>query len=55
MGMKHKAKKGTIIEVNGVKVIVLAGSPKLEIEAPKEAVIAIRRPASVPDVAKRQT
>jgi hypothetical protein len=36
MGLKHEAKKGTVIEVNGVKITVLRGSPQLEITAPPE-------------------
>lgn len=42
MGLKHKAKKGTVIEANGVKVTVLAGSPKLEVSAPENVGITIR-------------
>ena len=34
MGLKHKAKKGTVIKVNGVTITVLRGSPRLEITAP---------------------
>jgi len=34
MGLKHRAKKGTVIEVNGVTITVLRGSPRLEITAP---------------------
>ena len=34
MGLKHEAKKGTVIEVNGVKIVVLRGSPLLEVTAP---------------------
>ncbi len=34
MGLKHEAKKGTVIEANGVKIVVLRGSPLLEITAP---------------------
>lgn len=36
MGLKHEAKKGTVIEVNGVKITVLRGSPTLEITAPPQ-------------------
>lgn len=36
MGLKHKAKKGTVIEANGVTITVLQGSPQLEISAPPE-------------------
>lgn len=36
MGLKHKAKKGTVIEANGVRITVLRGSPQLEITAPPE-------------------
>jgi hypothetical protein len=43
MGLKHKAKKGTVVEVNGVKVIVLSGSPKLEIVAPPVIPIRVSR------------
>ena len=39
MGLKHEAKKGTVIEVNGVTIKVLRGSPHLEITAPREAKI----------------
>lgn len=39
MGLKHKAKKGTVIEVNGVTITVLRGSPRLEITAPPEVPI----------------
>jgi len=43
MGLKHIAKKGTVIEANGVKVIVLRGAPQLEITAPRDVVITIGR------------
>lgn len=43
MGLKHEAKRGTTIEVNGVKVTVLRGSPQLDITAPREAAITIRQ------------
>lgn len=33
MGMQHECKKGTVIEVNGVRIEVLRGSPRLEITA----------------------
>ena len=36
MGLKHEAKKGTVIDVNGVKITVLRGSPRLEITAPAQ-------------------
>ena len=39
MGLKHEAKKGTIIEANGVRITVLRGSPRLEITAPPEVTI----------------
>ena len=39
MGMMYKAKKGTVIEANGVRITVLRGSPRLEITAPPEVVI----------------
>ena len=31
MGLKHEAKKGTVIEANGVRIVVLRGNPQLEI------------------------
>ena len=34
MGLKHEAKKGTVIEANGVTITVLRGSPQLEITSP---------------------
>jgi hypothetical protein len=42
MGLKHEAKKGTVIEVNGVTIKVLRGSPRLEITAPPEVAIHTR-------------
>jgi len=42
MGMLHKAKKGTIIEANGVRISVIRGSPLLEISAPTEVPIRMR-------------
>lgn len=42
MGLKHRAKKGTVIEANGVRVTVLRGSPELEIMAPRNVGIKIR-------------
>jgi hypothetical protein len=42
MGLKHKAKKGTVIEANGVTITVLQGSPKLEISAPPQVTITTR-------------
>lgn len=47
MGLKHEAKQGTTIEVNGVKVTVLRGSPQLDITAPRELVIRIGRDNSL--------
>jgi hypothetical protein len=41
MGLKHKAKKGTVIEVIGVKIAILRGSPLLEIDAPPQCPIKI--------------
>lgn len=43
MGLKHEAKKGTVIHVNGVTIKVLRGSPQLEITAPPEAQIKTSR------------
>lgn len=43
MGLKHEAKKGTVIEANGVTVTVLRGASQLEITAPREVVITIGR------------
>jgi len=48
MGLKHKAKKGTVIEANGVKVTVLRGSPELEITAPENVAVSIGRPTAQP-------
>jgi hypothetical protein len=48
MGLKHKAKKGTVIEANGVTVKVLRGSPQLEITAPRESSIRIGREEPLP-------
>lgn len=39
MGMKHEAKKGTIIQANGVKVTVLRGNPHLEITTDEPDVV----------------
>lgn len=39
MGLKHEAKKGTVIEANGVTITVLRGSSRLEITAPPDVVI----------------
>ncbi|QDU28898.1 Acetyltransferase (GNAT) family protein [Anatilimnocola aggregata] len=39
MGLQTEAKKGTVIEVNGVRIEVLRGSPRLEITAPPDAKI----------------
>jgi hypothetical protein len=39
MGIRHEAKKGTTIIANGVRIIVLRGSPLLEITAPAEVLI----------------
>ena len=47
MGLKHEAKQGTTIEVNGVKVTVLRGSPQLDITAPRDFVIRIGRDNSL--------
>ncbi|WP_425613606.1 hypothetical protein NA78x_003441 [Anatilimnocola sp. NA78] len=41
MGMQHECKKGTVIVVNGVRIEVLRGSPRLEISAPPEVPIYI--------------
>jgi hypothetical protein len=43
MGMRHEAKKGTIIQANGVTIIVLRGSPCLEISAPHDVAIRTSR------------
>ncbi len=43
MGLKHEAKKGTVIEVNGVTITVLRGSPRLEITAPRDVAIKTSR------------
>jgi len=43
MGLKHEAEKGTVIEANGVTITVLRGSPRLEITAPPEVAIHVRR------------
>lgn len=42
MGMKHEAKKGTVIEANGVKMTVLRGCPLVEVTADPKIVIIIR-------------
>jgi hypothetical protein len=41
MGLRHKAKTGTTIAANGVKITVLRGSPLLDIAAPAEIAITI--------------
>lgn len=46
MGMQTEVKKGTIIEVNGVRIEVLRGSPRLEITAPNGVrITTLPRPA----------
>jgi hypothetical protein len=47
MGLKHNAKKGTVIEANGVTVTVLRGTPQLEVTAPRDVVITIGRNRSL--------
>src|SRR5687767_14524634 len=39
MGLKHEAKPGTTITANGIKVIVLRGSPLLEVTADPDVAI----------------
>ena len=46
MGLKHKAKKGTVIEANGVRITVLRGSPQLEITAPPGVTVITRHSVS---------
>ena len=41
MGLKHEAKKGTVIEVNGVTIRVLRGSPLLEISVERRCPIIV--------------
>jgi hypothetical protein len=48
MGLKHEAKKGTIIEANGVTVRVLRGSPHLEITAPPSVTIKLGEEKTLP-------
>jgi hypothetical protein len=48
VGLKHKAKKGTVIEANGVTVVVLQGTPRLEITAPPNVPIKTSRVAVSP-------
>jgi hypothetical protein len=54
MGLKHQAKKSTVIEVNGVTVRVLRGSPQLEITAPRESSIRIGKEAPHPNAEASQ-
>ena len=47
MGLKHEAKKGTVIEISGpARITVLRGAPQLAIEASSDVVITMRE---VPD------
>jgi hypothetical protein len=39
MGMKHEAKKGTIIRAGGVTITVLRGNPQLEITTDEPNVV----------------
>jgi hypothetical protein len=44
MGLKHEAKKGTVIEISGPALItVLRGTAQLEIEAARETLIGVGR------------
>jgi hypothetical protein len=47
MGMQTEAKKGTVIEVGGVRIEVLRGSPQLEISAPAGTKISILVPSPI--------
>ena len=53
MGLKHEAKQGTTIEVNGIKVTVLRGSPQLDITAPRDVAIRITNQNSLTKTAER--
>jgi hypothetical protein len=49
MGLKHEAKKGTVIEISGpAKITVLRGAPQLEIEASSEVAIKATVPSNKP-------
>lgn len=39
MGMKHEAKKGTVIRAGGVTITVLRGNPQLEITTDEPDVV----------------
>jgi len=54
MGLRHEAKKGTVIEANGVKVKVLRGSPLLEITAAPEIAITTGRVEDQRPVSQRR-
>lgn len=55
MGLKHEAKPGTVIEANGVKIVVLRGSPRLDITAPVGAEIVVARPRTAKTESKHRS